>query len=423
MRWIIKSATIVDPTGPLNGKKRDLLIENGIVQDIKSKISETKGASIIDASGLFLSLGWLDLGARFCDPGDELKEDLTTGLDAAASGGFTEVVVFPSTSPPVDQKASVEYLSRSSEVHAVKVLPAGCISQKRKGKQLAEMVDMHLAGAVAFTDDIPIDNADLMNKALEYSKSFNGLIFSIPYNSELAEDGQMHEGIISTQLGLKGIPTISENMRIARDLELLRYTNGKMHIFGVSSLRSIELIKKAKKEGLSLTASVAAHQLAYSDEDLLNFDSNLKVQPPFRSKKDQQGLIKALKEGIIDAVHSDHNPQQIEDKKREFEYAKEGISSIQTCFSFLLNSVSKQLDPEQIVEVLSHRPRMVLGKEATPIAKDMKANFTLFATEQSTLFNSENWRSKSKNNPLLNTSSVGFIKGIINGDQVVLNND
>ncbi|MGB1032890.1 MAG: dihydroorotase, partial [Flavobacteriales bacterium] len=287
MRWIIKSATIVDPNGPLNGKKRDLLIENGIVQDIKSKLPETEGASVIEGSGLCLSLGWLDLGARFCDPGGEIKEDLTSGLDAAASGGFTEVVVFPSTSPPVDQKASVEYLSRSSAVHAVKVLPAGCISHKRKGKQLAEMVDMHLAGAVAFTDDTPIDNSDLMNKALEYSKSFNGLIFSTAYNSELIEGGQMHEGLISTQLGLKGIPAISENIRVARDLELLRYTNGKMHIFGISSQRSIELIKKAKKEGLKVTASVAAHQLAYSEEDLLNFDSNLKVQPPFRSKKDR----------------------------------------------------------------------------------------------------------------------------------------
>jgi len=423
MRWIIKSATIVDPNGPLNGKRRDLLIENGIVEEIKSKLADTKNSSIIDASGLYLSLGWLDLGARFCDPGNEIKEDLTSGLDSAASGGFTEVVVFPSTSPPVDQKASIDYLMRSAETHAVKVLPAGCVSKKGKGAQLAEMADMSLAGAVAFTDDSPIDNADLMNKALEYSKAFNGLIFSTPYNSDLAEGGQMHESKISTQLGLKGIPAISENIRLTRDLELLRYTNGRMHIFGLSSARSVELIKKAKKEGLNVTASVAAHQLAYTDEDLTSFDTNLKVQPPLRSKKDQESLIKGLKEGTIDAVHSDHHPQQTEDKKREFEHAKAGISSIQTSLSFMLKSKGKPFDLEQLVEFLAHGPRKVIGRDSISISKGMEANFTLFSPELSSDYNTFNWRSRSKNNPLMNTKSIGFIKGIINGNKVVLNHD
>ncbi|MEO0403320.1 MAG: dihydroorotase, partial [Bacteroidota bacterium] len=322
MRWVIKSAQIIYPGHPLHQKKRDILIEDGIILDIKGSISTEENDQVIKMKNLSVSLGWVDLGARACDPGHEQKEDLNSSLNALAKGGFTQAVILPASSPIPDEKSIIDYLIQSSDHHLVELLPAGSISKGSNGSQLSEMFDMLSSGAVAFCDEQPVDRADLVNRALEYCKSFKGLIYSIPFDRDLSNKGLMHEGESSTKMGVAGIPALAEEARLARDLEILRYTEGRLHVYGVSTSRSVQMIKAAKKEGLKVTASIAAHQLCFTDEDLKGYDSNFKVLPPFRSKKDINALVKGLDEGTIDALHTDHHPQQIEDKKREFQHAQ-----------------------------------------------------------------------------------------------------
>lgn len=418
MRWLLKSVTVVAPGKALNGKKRDILIENGIVTDIKSSITNAD-AEVIRIPNLLISLGWVDSKADFRDPGEEYKEGLSNGLDAAAAGGFTHVITMPGTLPAIDHRAQLEYLIHRGQHHAVRILPTGCISANRQGQQLAELYDMHHAGAVAFTDDRPIERAELMRRALEYSSTFGAVIASLPWDQDLLGKGQMHEGVTSTSNGLKGIPAMTETIRLQRDIEILRYTGGRLHVQLISCAESVKLIRNAKKEGLLITCGVAAHHLYFNDEALGKFDANLKTLPPLRGESDRKALLKAVEDGVIDVICSDHRPEDVEHKNLEFVRANFGIGAIENTFNAAL---AAGVSAEKFVERVAYAPRSVFNLSAEPIEiqEGMPADFTLFGDQGSTTIDRTDLVSKAYNNPYLGLQLPGKVYGIIKGSKVIL---
>lgn len=408
MKTLIKSVLIHDPQSSHHGKRKDILLEKDQITRIASGIDESK-AKVIVGNGLIVTPGWIDLKANFCDPGIEYKEDLKSGLAAAHRGGFRTVVLMPSTSPVIDSKTTVEYIQRNAVHPDVKVLVAGSLSDKMEGKQLSEMFDMHSAGAIAFTDDKKNVGTELMSRALEYAKNFGGLIMSFPFEKALSPHGQMHEGAVSVSLGMKGIPNVSEEMRVQRDLELLRYHGGRLHFSLVSTSKSIELIRKAKKEGLNVTCAIAAHQLTFLDEDLKTFDSNYKVLPPFRTKEEKKALITGIKDGTIDAICSDHSPEDIEHKVREFEDAEFGISSIETAFCSAWTALSQHMEIADFIALLTSGPAKVLEIKSQSIEEGNTAAITVFSPTESTTFKKAEWNSRSYNSPFIGRTLQGKI--------------
>lgn len=411
MKTLIKSAIIVDATSSHHLKKRDILIENGKIISISSTIDDDK-AKVITGKGLHVSQGWIDMRANFCDPGFEFKEDLASGMKAAARGGFSTVVLMPSTLPVMDNKSAIEYISAKTKGKKVRVLPCGTLSDKMEGKQLSEMFDMHTAGAIAFTDDKQRVGTELMSKALDYSNNFGGLIISFPYDNGVSAHGLINEGTTSVSLGLKGIPNIAEEMQLHRDIELLRYSGGRLHVSLISTAKSVELIRNAKKDKLNITCGIAAHQLSFTDEDLSGFDSNLKVLPPFRSKEDRKALIAGLKDGTIDCICSDHTPEDVEHKVREFEDANFGISSIETAFSAAWTALEQHLTIEEVISKFTTSPASVLKMNHAPIEEGNATDLTVFSLEQSTTFTKEDWESKSLNSPFVGMELKGRVVGV-----------
>src|SRR6201996_4464669 len=376
MNLLIKSATITDPNSPYNGQTVDILIEKGIITKIAADI-ETD-VEVVDAEGKHISPGFFDLNCNIGELGLETKEDLYTGTKAAAAGGFTGIALMPNTIPPVHSKAEIEYLLNRAQKNLVDVYPLGTISHKREGKDLAEMYDMHLSGAKAFTDgNKPVQDAGLMERALLYAQGFDGLVFSYPEDTAIAGKAKVNEGEISTLLGMKGIPPLAEELMIARDLYLAEYTGSRIHFSTISTTRSVELIREAKRKGLEITCDVAAHHLILTDEALTGFDSLYKVKPPLRTQDDVDALIAGLKDGTIDAIVSQHTPHEVEFKDVEFEVAEFGIIGLQTAFSLALKA---GLDIELIVQKMAIGPRQVLNIEVPTIADSELANLVITDT-------------------------------------------
>src|SRR6201996_6394243 len=395
MNLLIKSATITDPNSPYNGQVADVLIEKGFISKIAPNLEAD--AELIEAEGKFVAPGFFDLNCNIGELGLETKEDLHTGTAAAAAGGFTGVVLMPNTIPPVHSKAEIEYLMNRAKKNLVDVYPLGTISYKREGKDLAEMYDMFLSGAKAFTDgNRPVQDAGLMERALLYAQGFDALILSYPEDTAIAGKAKVNEGEISTLLGMKGIPPLAEELMIARDLYLAEYTGSRIHFSTISTVRSVELIRDAKKKGLQVTCDVAVHHLLLTDEALAGFDSQYKVKPPLRTKKDVSALIKGLKDGTIDAIVTQHTPHEVEFKDVEFEVAEYGNIALQTAFSIALKA---RLDLELIVQKLAVAPRRILGIEAAFIAEGQKANLVIFDSTAEWEYNKTNNQSKSGNSP------------------------
>ena len=399
----------------------DILIEKGIITQLKKTIANEKNYKTIEADDLCVSVGWLDMQVNFCDPGNEHKETLENGLRAAAKGGFTAVCVMSGTNPPLHNKAQIEYVKNRAKDSLVDVFPVGTISHNQEGKDLSEMYDMQLAGAVAFSDyKKPIKDAGLILRALQYSANINSFIITHCDDKTISHDGQMNEGVTSTKLGLKGIPALAEELMIQRNLQILEYTGGKIHFPTISTKGSVELIKKAKANGLSVTAGVASHNLLLDETELEGFDTNYKVNPPLRSKEDVTAVRKALENGIIDVVVSDHNPQDIESKDLEFDLANNGIIALQTAFNCMVTGVSK-ITLDKIAEALAENPRQILGLENETIKENVKANLTLFTLNDKTTFTEKDNVSKSKNSPFIGKTLNGKVVGVINNGKVVLN--
>lgn len=418
--FLITSAKLVLPGHIFNQQQVDILIKDGVIADINKSIKVENNVKVIDASGACVAPGFFDLNVNIGEPGYETKEDIVTGTAAAAAGGFTGIAVHPNTNPPIHSRAEVALVVNAAKGNAVDVYPIGAISKKREGNELAELYDMKVTGAIAFSDgNRSVQQAGLMGRALLYSKGFGGLIISFAQDESVAGGNQMNEGVMSTYLGMKGIPNLAESLMVSRDLYLAEYNDAPIHFTTISTAESVELIKKAKAKGLKVTCDVAAHNLVFTDEDVVGFDSNYKVSPPLRAKKDVKALLKGLKDGVIDAVVSQHTPQEVEFKNVEFHIAKNGIIGLQTAFPLLLKA---GLDEEQIVEKMALNPRKIVGLEVPKLEKGEKANLVVFDTKEKWVFDETTNKSKSKNNPLFGTELVGKVKLIVNNNQLIENN-
>ncbi|MES2778773.1 MAG: dihydroorotase [Bacteroidota bacterium] len=419
MKLLLTNANIVDAQSAFHTKKCDILINNGFIEDIQpsSKKAFPSTLKSFDCKGASVSPGWADMRAALREPGFEFKEDLASAAQTAVAGGYTIITCLPSTQPPIQSKADIEFVYRKAESLPVHILPYGALSKNRDGVDMNELYDMHKAGAVAFTDaNKPVSDAGLMLRALQYSNIFGGLVMSHPDDTSLSTGGRMHEGPMSTSLGLKGIPPISEELMVVRDIELAKYADAPVHIAHVSTKGSVELIRKAKKQGLRITCDVAVANLCFLDEHLSSFDSNYKLTPPLRGKTDQKALWDGLIDGTIDCIVSDHHPEDIEHKQVEYEYAAQGMIMLQTTYSLLTQYAPKGFTEEILVNALAVRPRTIL-KQPLKIAKGAKAELTLFDAKQTWNYSDTNNLSRSKNSPVLNTTLTGKVLGVVTKDQ------
>jgi dihydroorotase len=419
MNVLIKQALIIDPKSQYHLQRKDLLIQKGKIERIDDLIQ----ADVQEIAGenLHISRGWIDLSANLGDPGFEQKEDLTHGLKAAAAGGFTTVVVSSETSPVRDTKAQVEYLVNNTKQNLVNALPYGSISINNEGKELAELFDLREAGAIAFSDGKKsIQNPNLLLRALQYVKAFDGVVMNFPKVRELSQ-GVMNEGVISTHLGLKGIPELAENLMVMRDIKIAEYVEGKIHFNTISSGKSLELIKEAKKNKLPVSCDVAAYQLLLSDEYVQGFDTRFKTQPPLRSKETIQQLIKGIKDGTINAICSDHQPQDIESKKKEFDHAAFGVINLQTAFAAANTALKRKLDISKLIDLFTKGPAELLGIHTPEIKEKEVANITIFQPDTKFTLTKDLILSKSKNSPFINQELYGNVVGVINRNQLHLN--
>ena len=420
MKILVRQARIADPNSPHNGQVTDILIEGEQITDISPKITTTAD-TVIEADGLTVSPGFVDIFAHFCDPGYEYRETLASGAAAAAAGGYTQVFVLPNTNPVADSKSQVEYIGRQSGNIPVQIHPLGAITKGIEGKDLAEMYDMKNSGAIAFSDGIsPVQSPGLFVKALQYIKAFDGVLIQVPVDKSIGAGGLMNEGIISTRLGLPGIPALAEEIMIKRDIDLLRYTGSKLHLTGISTLKSLELVQAAKNEGLQLTCSVTPYHLFFCEEDMHSYDTNLKVNPPLRSRADMLGLRAAVVNGLIDCIATHHLPQDWDNKTCEFEYAKNGMTGLETAFA-VVNHVLPELTYDQLVKIFSLNARNIFTLFSTNINKGNSAELTLFTKKQQTRITKSGLRTKSANTPFIEMDLNGKILGIIYKGHLTLN--
>ncbi len=417
---LITSAKLLLASHKLHNQTVDVLVKNGVIVDVSKKIKVSeKNIQVIDVKGSFICPGFFDLNTNIGEPGFETKEDVQSGTAAAKAGGFTGIAVHPNTNPALQSRSEVSLLVNAAKGNLVDVHPVGSISKKREGKELAELYDMKLSGAIAFSDgNHSLQQAGLMGRALLYAKGFDGLIISFAQDESIASGNQMNEGVMSTYLGMKGIPNLAESLMISRDLYLAEYNEAPIHFTTISTSESVDLIKKAKAKGLKVTCDVAAHYLVLSDDDLEGFDSDYKVSPPLRTKKDVKALLKGLKEGVIDAVVSQHTPHEIEFKNVEFHIAQPGITGLQTVLPMLLKA---GLTEEQIVDHLSVKPREIVGLPVPSFAVGEKANFTVFNSHQTWKLDDKTNKSKCKNTPFYGQELTGKTILVYNNNQLTIN--
>ncbi len=416
MDILLKSATIIDPASKHHGKKRDVLIKKGVIHKIAASITDSQSTTLT-FKNLHISQGWFDASVSFGEPGYEERETLENGLKTAAQSGYTAVAVNANTQPVTDSKAQVKFLKTKAYYNPVTVYPVGALTVKSEGVDLAELYDMHSEGAIAFYDyKRPLQNANLLKIALQYAQNFGGLVQSFPFEKSVAQKGVVNEEENSTRLGLKGIPALSEELQITRDLYLLEYTGGKLHIPTISTEKSVKLIKEAKKKGLDVSCSVAIHNLCLTDDLLETFDTNYKLLPPLRTQKDRKALLKGLADGTIDGVTSDHNPIDIEHKRTEFDHAYFGSIGLESCFSALLS----ETDVDTAVKALTGLKK-VFGVDEHPVEEGQQANLTLFSPKGDWLFSEESILSTSKNAALLGHPMKGNVYGVVNQNQLIVN--
>lgn len=418
MKLLLKSATIIDETSKFHHQKKDILIENGVITQIATSIKKPTNCKEIVLENLHVSQGWFDTSVCFGEPGFEERETIKNGLNTAAISGFTAVAVNPNTNPVTDSKATIEFLKNKASKTITQLYPIGAFTKNSEGKDLAELFDMQNSGAIAFGDyNKSVSNANLLKIGLLYTQNFNGLVISFPQDNSIALDGLVNEEKNSTKFGLKGIPALAEELQIARDLYILEYTGGRLHIPTITTGNAVKLIKEAKKKGLQVTCSVAAHHLVLNDEEIGSFDANTKVSPPLRTQKDTKALIKGLKEGVIDIITSDHNPIDVEHKKLEYEKAKFGTIGLESLFG----AVNQVLDLDTIVKCLTTNPLKIFNIPTYSITVGNKANITLFNPNGEYVFNEDHISSTSKNSVFLDKKLKGKVYGVIANNKSEIN--
>lgn len=417
MNILIKSATIIDSKSEFHNTTQDILIEKGVITKIESAIKNPKNYQEISFENLHISQGWFDSSVCFGEPGFEERDTIKNGLKTAAASGFTAVAMNANTNPVIHSNSDITFVNAKAANNAVTLLPVGALTVGSKGEDLAELFDMNTAGAAAFYDyKKPISNPNLLKIALQYASNFGGLVCSFPQENKISGNGVVNEHINSTKLGLKGIPALAEELQVARDLFLLEYTGGKLHIPTISTVKSVELIREAKKKKLDVTCSVAIHNLYFTDAVLADFNTHFKVLPPLRTQADVDALIEAVKDGTIDMVTSDHNPIDIEHKKIEFDYAAYGSIGLESAFGALQTVFTTK----KTIDILT-KGKLRFGIEQTPINVGNIADITLFNPDAKYTFTTKNIISKSKNAIFENESLKGSVYGIIANNQTALN--
>ena len=426
--YLLKNITVLDASSEHNGKKVDILIENSNVSlsslnDVSLSLSKT--VETIDFSNCYLTQGFCDLYVNINDPGFEYREDIESVANAAIAGGFTTICATANNHPITQTKAQVEYIINNAKNTAVNIFPIGAITENFDGKSPTEMLDMHYAGAIAFSD-VPhsVKDSGVLLRALQYVQPFDGLIITLPFDKTLVSDGQVNESETSVKMGVKGINNLSEFAVVQRDIELLKYTGGKLHFVGISTKESVDLIRKAKAEKINVTCSVFVHHLVSDESDVKNFDSNYKVFPPLRTSEDQQSLIEALKDGTIDCISTQHTPLNIDEKNVEFEVADFGIIGLETAFGLLNKKLGNEISKERLIELLSTNPKKIIQSKSLinqTNSTNTNQDFIILNFEEEYIFTEKHIKSKSKNTPYINQKLKGKVKAVFSKGKLIIN--
>ncbi|WP_445722455.1 dihydroorotase [Flavobacterium sp.] len=413
---LIKKATIIDKKSAFHNQIVDIKIENGIITEIAKEIASNDDFEVVEKENLHVSQGWFDSSVSFGEPGYEDRETIENGLKVAAKSGFTAVALQPNSFPIIDNQSHIKFVLDKAKNQATTLFPIGALTKNSEGQDLAELFDMKNAGAIAFGDyKRAIQDANIQKIALQYVQDFDGLIITYCQDNSLKGKGIVNEGIASTRLGLKGIPALAEELHIARNLFLLEYTGGKLHIPTISTQKSIALIKEAKAKGLQVTCSVAIHNLVLNEEILSGFDSRYKVAPPLRDEATRKLLIEAVLDNTIDCITSDHNPLDIEHKKLEFDMAKDGTIGLESAFGALLTVLPLEI----VIEKLTNA-KTIFGIAQNTIAENAIAALSLFTPNEEGTFTKENILSKSKNSAFLGQQTKGKVYGIYNNGKLLV---
>lgn len=421
MDIIIRSARVIHPGSKHHNKVVDILISNGKVKKIAAKITDAPKAKEVRSKNLHVSLGWVDMNVNFYDPGYEQKETVESGCRAAAAGGFTHVCVMPVTAPVTQTKAQIDYLLNKSFDNIVSVHPVGALTHDLAGHDLADMYDMYTSGAVAFSDGLrPSPSAGMIERALLYVRAFDGLIMVHSEDKSISKNGVMNEGIVSTRLGLPGAPALAEEIAVSRDLYLLDYTQSKLHLLDVSVRGSVALIRAAKKKKLKLSASVNAYSVLLDESTVGQYDTNYKLNPHLRGKDDISALIKGIEDGTIDTITSQHNPQDEECKRLEFDKADYGMIGLETSYAVSNTALAGKVDATKMAELFSLNAREILGLPVSGIAEGEDADLTLFDPDIKWTFTEKDIRSRSKNTPFIGVEFTGKAIGIVHKDKISL---
>jgi len=422
MKLLIKNGRVIDPASRID-ETLDILIYKGKIVELKAKI-KTEAAKVIDASKLVVAPGFIDMHTHLREPGQEDKETIKTGSLAAAKGGFTTIACMPNTNPVNDNLGVNEYIISEAKKNAVvNVFPIAAITKGQKGEELTDIADLVDSGAIALSDDgHPVQNSLVMRRALEYSKLSDTLIIDHCEDINLSGDGVMHEGYHSYLFGLKGIPSSSEEVMVARDIIMAEKTDARIHIAHVSVKGAIDMIRQAKMNKIKVTSEVTPHHLFLNDDSLSNYDTNLKVNPPLRSKEDSLALIDAVKEGSVDVFATDHAPHTPDEKDVEFDQAPFGINGLETAVSLILDRlVSKKIiSLKKFIKMFSTTPAIIMGLETKgKISVGGDADLTILNLRQEWTVNVKDFKSKSRNNPFNEWKLKGAPKMTIVGGRIV----
>ncbi len=418
MNLLIKSVKILHEGHSFHKQVCDVYVENGFYKffastiDLKNCADDTQ---VYDASNQYLSIGWMDMRVNFREPGHEQKETISTGLNAAAAGGFTAVLLMPSTQPSLQTRADIEFVKSKSQPHITTLYPAGSLTLNREGKELCEMYDMQQGGAIAFTDDKKfLKDSGVMMRALQYAVNINSRVIAYADDDYLSGKSLANESATTTLLGFKGSPALAEEIALQREISLSEYVHTALHVSGISTASAVNVLREAKKRGAKISAEVYAHHLMLTDESLNDFDSNYKVKPPLRSRSDVDALINAVADGTIDVIVSDHSPQDIESKDVEYDYAGFGMIGLETAFGVLNTALKDKMPVEKIINCIAANPRKVLGLNPARIKEGEPANFTIFNPKEEWTFTMQHIRSLSRNTPFINCSFTGRAKAVFN---------
>jgi dihydroorotase len=414
MKILIQGAEIIDSNSQHHKKEKNVLIHDGRIASIGDK--NFNADKVIKAAGMKLSAGWFDLGTFVGDPGMEYKEDLESAAEAAAAGGFTGMAMLPNTQPAVQTKNEISYITRGNAGRLVGIYPMAAVTKNCKGEELTEMIDLHEAGAIAFTDGLkPLWHTDILLKSLQYLQKFDGLLIDLPEDIWLNMFGQMHEGIQSTMLGLKGMPRVAEEIVVSKNLEILGYAGGRLHLSKLSTAKSVDLVRSAKKK-MKITCNIASYQPLLDDKCVAGFETSYKVNPPLREKADQDALIKGIRDGTIDVICSGHVPQDEESKKMEFDQAEFGMINLQT-FAANLVALTRWVDYTTLIERVTANPRRLLNLEVPGIETDAVANLTLLDPGIEWILDDSTNRSRSKNSPWWGKKITGKAVAVFNNSR------